>query len=108
MTYLLISLPFLIAAALLWLLRLRRYPRQFAVTASVLLVVTVLTIIFDNMMIYFGNVDYGSEQNLGLYIWLMPVEDLFYPLFAVLVIAALWSPDRAVEKKREGERDGTA
>lgn len=90
MTYLLISLPFLILSIVVWLARYRRYPRQGLVTLIVLAVVGVLTVVFDNLMIRFGNVSYGDEHNLGLYIWLMPVEDLFYPLFAVLIITSFW------------------
>ncbi|AKK10053.1 lycopene cyclase domain-containing protein [Corynebacterium uterequi] len=94
MTYVLMSLPFLALAAGLWWRRRRSYARQSAVTAVVLLVVTVLTIVFDNLMIYAGNVAYGSAHNLGLYLGLMPVEDLFYPLVATLIITAFWKGDR--------------
>lgn len=92
MTYLLISLPFLIVAVLVWVQRHHVYRRQSAVTLLVLAIVTILTIIFDNLMIAFGNVDYGTEQNLGIYLGLMPIEDLFYPLFATLIITAVWPP----------------
>ncbi len=92
MTYLLISLPFLLVAAGTWWWRRGRYPRQGQVTLAVLAVVLVLTVIFDNLMIAFGNVDYGSDQNLGIYLGLVPIEDLFYPLFATLIITAVWPP----------------
>ncbi|AWB82007.1 lycopene cyclase domain-containing protein [Corynebacterium yudongzhengii] len=94
MTYLVISLPFLLVAALVWLRRRRAYPRQGRITLAVLAVVLVLTIIFDNLMIYFGNVDYGEEQNLGISLGLVPIEDLFYPIFATLIIAAFWPPKK--------------
>lgn len=102
MTYLLISLPFLIVAAVIWARNLRRYPRQLAVTGLVLAVVTVLTVIFDNLMIAAGNVDYGSDRNLGIYLGLAPVEDLFYPLFATLIITAVWPPRKDTDDTTAG------
>ncbi|MDR7330608.1 lycopene cyclase domain-containing protein [Corynebacterium guangdongense] len=90
MTYLLISLPFLLVSVIVWLARFRKYPRQGAVTLIVLGVVGVLTIIFDNLMILFGNFAYGDDQNLGIFIGVMPIEDLTYPLFASLIITSFW------------------
>ncbi|STC69217.1 lycopene cyclase domain-containing protein [Corynebacterium pilosum] len=92
MTYLLISLPFLLVAIIVCARRWRRYPRQGAVTAIVLATVLILTVIFDNLMIAFGNVAYGEDQNLGIYLGLVPIEDLFYPIFAGLIITAVWPP----------------
>ena len=84
MTYLLISVPFLIlGAAVAWW-------RQWAVTGLVMAVLLVLTAIFDNVMIWAELVGYGEEQRLGLQLGLVPVEDFFYPVFAALVIPALW------------------
>lgn len=94
MTYVLISLPFLLVAVAVALWRWRRYPQQALVTGIVLAVVLVLTVIFDNLMIAFGNVAYGDAQNLGVYLGLVPVEDLFYPIFATLIITALWPSER--------------
>ncbi|PFG27925.1 C50 carotenoid epsilon cyclase [Corynebacterium renale] len=92
MTYLLISLPFLIVAFVVAAARWRKYPRQGAIVGIVLAVVLVLTVIFDNLMIAYGNVAYGEHQNLGIYLGLVPIEDLFYPIFAGLIITALWPP----------------
>lgn len=93
MTYVLISLPFLLAGALCAAWRWRRFTRQGAVVAIVMAIVLALTVVFDNLMIAFGNVGYGDSQNLGLYLGLVPIEDLFYPIFAVLVVTALWPED---------------
>lgn len=93
MTYLLISLPFLLLAVVLWVVRRSRARRQLAVTGIVLAVLLVLTAVFDNLMIWAGLVAYGEAQRLGLQIGLVPVEDFFYPLFVALIIPAFW-PDR--------------
>lgn len=90
MTYALISIPFLIFAALLAYRHRNAMPRQLAVTAVVAVILLVLTIIFDNLMIWAELVGYGDEQRLGLDIGLVPIEDLFYPLVAALIIPAVW------------------
>ena len=94
MTYLLISVPFLIlGAAVAWWHR-GAVPRQWAVTGLVMAVLLVLTAIFDNLMIRADLFGYGEAQRLGPQVGLMPVEDLFYPLFAALVVPALWPGKR--------------
>lgn len=93
MTYLLISLPFLLLAVVLWVVRRNRAPRQLAVTVIVAAVLLVLTAVFDNLMIWADLFGYGQAQRLGLQVGLVPVEDFFYPLFAALIVPAFW-PDR--------------
>lgn len=88
MTYLLISLPFLVLALVLWVARRKSAPRQLAVTAIVGVVMLVLTAIFDNLMIWGELVGYGDAQRLGLQIGLVPVEDFFYPIFVALIVPA--------------------
>ncbi|GAB2500254.1 hypothetical protein CATRI_02905 [Corynebacterium atrinae] len=85
MTYLLISIPFLIVGFAFALWR-----RQFLVTAIVATVLIALTIIFDNLMIWAELVGYGDAQRLGLHIGLVPVEDLFYALVVALIVPAVW------------------
>ncbi len=100
MTYLLISLPFLAAALVLWWLRRHSAPRQFAVTAIVLAVLVGLTVVFDNFMILAGLVGYDEALMSGLYIGVMPVEDLFYAIVAAIAVPALWTGHRAKGDRR--------
>ena len=37
-----------------------------------------------------GLVEYDGANNLGIYLGLIPVEDLFYTVFVCLVVTALW------------------
>lgn len=90
MTYLLISLPFLLLALVLWVLRRNSAPRQVAVTAIVAAVLLVLTAFFDNLMIWAELVGYGDAQRLGLQVGLVPVEDFFYTIFVALIVPACW------------------
>lgn len=90
MTYLLISLPFLLLAAGIWTVFARRFPYPLATTAAVGATILILTAVFDNLMIWAGFVGYGQEQRLGWRIGLVPIEDFFYAIFVVLVLSALW------------------
>ncbi|MEY4742139.1 MAG: hypothetical protein RL672_889 [Actinomycetota bacterium] len=53
---------------------------------------SLLTVVFDNIMISLGLFGYGPGALLGAYIGVMPIEDLAYPAVAVLLIAALGGP----------------
>ncbi|AZA12456.1 lycopene cyclase domain-containing protein [Corynebacterium choanae] len=95
MTYLLISVPFLLVAAAVWLIGYRRLVplqrrRYRQVTGLVMLILVVLTTIFDNLMIASGLVGYHPANNSGLTIGFMPIEDLTYSIAVALVVPALW------------------
>lgn len=100
MTYVYFSLPFLILALVLWIVRRNAYKAQVATTLAVGAVVLVLTAIFDNLMIWAGLVGYGDAQRLGLQLGLVPVEDFFYSIFVVLVVPAVWSGIDHVRNKK--------
>lgn len=88
MTYVLVSLPFLLLAALVLVPARRRVvPRALLATLVALL---VLTAVFDNLMISAGLVDYAATHITGLRVGVAPVEDFTYPLAAVLALPALW------------------
>ncbi len=80
MTYLLISLPFIIAAIAI---NRGRRPKATAITVVSLL---VLTAIFDNLMIAAGFVGYGDAQRVGIHVGLVPIEDFLYPLVVGLIV----------------------
>ncbi len=101
MTYLLISLPFLVVAVILWIVRRNSTPRQLAVTAIVMAVLLVLTAIFDNLMIWAELVGYGDAQRLGWQIGLVPIEDFFYPVFVALIVPAFWPGKKPARKKAQ-------
>ena len=94
MSYLLISVPFLIVAVVLWVVRRNSAHHQVAVTAIVATVLLVLTAIFDNLMIWAELVGYGDEQRLGWQVGLVPIEDFFYPVFVALIVPAFWPGER--------------
>lgn len=54
------------------------------------IVLTVLTIVFDSIMIGADLFTYGERHILGPRIGLMPIEDLSYPIAAVILLPAVW------------------
>lgn len=102
MTYLVLCLAFLAAAALtagvaaVFCARRtqtgRRNPAGGLVKAAGLafLVLFILTAVFDNVMIAVQLFNYAEDVISGLRIGLAPVEDFAYPLAAVILLPALW------------------
>ena len=93
MTYLslagLFLLPVLAVAALAtW--RRGLGGRWWAATGITLLVLLVLTVVFDSVMIWADLFRYDEAQLAGITLILVPVEDLAWPLAAGLLLPALW------------------
>ncbi|MEC5150049.1 lycopene cyclase domain-containing protein [Cryobacterium sp. GrIS_2_6] len=117
MTYLLLDLVFVVAAALAAVVAgLRRRPSRsrVAAIACALLAVLVLSAIFDNLMIGVGLVAYDPAHTSGLRLGLAPVEDFAYPVATALLLPALWTllpgrraPAGRVAPVRPGSVDGT-
>lgn len=96
MTYALL-IPVFLALALVPATLLVRTPspappprRALAVLGLSFAVLAVLTVVFDSLMIAAGFFDYGAGRISGLRIGLAPVEDLAYPLAALLLLPSLW------------------
>lgn len=91
MTYWIINIPFLLAAALVLAasIALQRAPRAVAwfIAAAVMM---VLTAVFDNAIIGFGLVDYDPALISGVRIGVAPPEDFAYTIAALLIVPALW------------------
>ncbi len=92
MTYVLISLPFVIFATIIFVWS----GAQKATPAGIPLAVGgltmfVLTLIFDNLIIGTGIVAYNDELFLGVKLGLAPIEDFLYTLAAILLIPACWN-----------------
>lgn len=77
----------------------RRTPNWRAVGLT-LVVVLVMTAVFDNIMISVGLVDYSPERISGVFIGVAPLEDFAYSIAAAIGLPALWallSPRPAAE-----------
>ena len=92
MTYLLLNLPFLAAAALVAVAAgiARRSPRWRAIGFAAIPLV-VLTAVFDNVIVGTGVVAYADDRILGIRLGVAPIEDFSYALAAIVLLPSLWS-----------------
>jgi lycopene cyclase domain-containing protein len=49
------------------------------------------TIFFDNIIILMQFVDYDFSKTLGLIVYKMPIEDIFYTVMSVILMNGLWN-----------------
>ena len=93
MTYALLTLPFLIATAVVTLASASRprFGRRMAASAVSFVVLAALTAVFDNVMIALGLFTYPPEHLSGLRVGLAPLEDFAYPLCAAFLVPAVFT-----------------
>lgn len=101
MTYVLLSLPFLVIAAAATLATVRRsgFARRMAASGIAAVVLLALTAVFDNVMIGVGLYSYPAEHLSGLRIGLAPIEDFAYPLAAAFLVPAVYTLTRRHEAR---------
>jgi lycopene cyclase domain-containing protein len=68
----------------------RRTPNWRAVGLT-MVIVLVMTAVFDNIMISVGLVAYSPERISGVFIGVAPLEDFAYAVAAVIGLPALWA-----------------
>jgi lycopene cyclase domain-containing protein len=96
-TYLIVNLIFLVCIAVLFLQYLAKPTKAWWIA---LLVLLVLTAIFDSILVGIGIVGYDPQKILGLYVGYAPIEDFFYAVLAIIIVPALWNLFDT-KKKRE-------
>ncbi|SNS63085.1 lycopene cyclase domain-containing protein [Micrococcales bacterium KH10] len=64
--------------------------RFYVAVAGTILVLVVLTAIFDNLMIAANLFHYAPDTLMGLSLGLAPLEDFSYPIAVALLLPALW------------------
>jgi lycopene cyclase domain-containing protein len=83
-----VAVPFVVAA--------RRWARRgelgrvLTAIGVAFVALGVLTVVFDSVMIGADLFRYGDGTLTGIDLWRAPVEDLWYPLVAVLLLPAVW------------------
>jgi lycopene cyclase domain-containing protein len=50
----------------------------------------LVTLIFDNVIVALGIVDYDTTKISGLVLGLVPIEDFAYTVVSVLAVSAIW------------------
>jgi lycopene cyclase domain-containing protein len=97
MTYLALNAVFIVvagavAAVAVWRPAAARGTARGAASVGIaLLIVLLLTAVFDNVMIAAGLFTYEPGLISGLTVGLAPIEDFAYPFAAALLLPALWS-----------------
>lgn len=88
MTYVILSLLVLTVIAIAtWPLLRRLRWRPLLLTAAALL---ALTVVFDNIIVGVGLVDYDESLIWGVRMPIAPIEDLAYAVAAVMLVPAVW------------------
>jgi len=65
--------------------------RWWLCTAAVLVVLLVLTALFDSLMIAVDLFRFDEDRLLGVHVLLAPVEDFAWPVASGLALPALWA-----------------
>jgi lycopene cyclase domain-containing protein len=101
MTYWWINSWFLGGAALFAVVSVMLGVRVRWVAVGVALVVMlILTAIFDNMIIGFGLVDYDPALISGVRIGVAPIEDFAYTVLAMVVVPVVWAWGARLQRKK--------
>lgn len=89
MTYVILTISVL-AIFTLYALIMRKWlkAKPLIVAASVML---LLTLVFDNLIIGTGIVDYDPEKISGVRLGVAPIEDFAYTLVALVLIPSLFN-----------------
>jgi lycopene cyclase domain-containing protein len=85
-TFLLVPVGLAVTAAVL----ARPGPRWWVANAGVLVVLLILTAIFDSLMIAADLFRFDEDRLLGVRVAKAPLEDLAWPLASALGLPALW------------------
>lgn len=89
MTYLLLTATVLGVFALYAYLMRRWLPVKPVIWAAVLML--TLTLIFDNVIIGTGIVDYDPEKISGIRLGYAPIEDFAYTVVALVLVPSLFN-----------------
>ncbi len=89
MTYILLTISVLsVFAIYAFLMRKWLSPKPLSVAAAVML---FLTLVFDNLIIASGIVDYDPEKISGIRLGVAPIEDFAYTLVALVLIPSVYN-----------------
>lgn len=86
-TYLIVNLIVLTVVLVLLRPRIARPLRAWLFTA---IIITGLTLVFDNLLIWLDMFTYAPDKILGVHIILAPIEDFMYALLAVILLPGVW------------------
>lgn len=91
MTYALLTVPFVVVAAVVTAATVCRpgLAGRMRASAAAALVLVALTAVFDNVMIAVGLFTYPDHLISGIRVGLAPIEDFSYPVAAAFLLPSL-------------------
>jgi lycopene cyclase domain-containing protein len=88
MNYLALNVVFMLIAFVILNVVVRKSP--WKLIGWTLLSMVLVTLIFDNVIVALGIVDYDSNKISGLVLGLVPIEDFAYTIVSVLAVSSIW------------------
>ena len=88
MNYLALNVIFMLIAFVILNVVVRKSP--WKLIGWTLLSMVLVTLIFDNVIVALGIVDYDSNKISGLVLGLVPIEDFAYTIVSVLAVSSIW------------------
>jgi len=88
MNYLALNCVFMLMAFVILNVVVRKSP--WKLIGWTLLVMVLVTLVFDNVIVALGIVDYDLNKISGVLLGLVPVEDFAYTIVSVLAVSSIW------------------
>ena len=81
-----------------------RHRAHLGAVAVTVVVLFILTAVFDTVMIATSLFHYSADHLLGVHIGLAPLEDFAYPLAGAVLLPTLWAALRARRRAHDDVR----
>lgn len=88
MNYLALNVVFLLMAFVILNVIVRKSP--WRLIGWTLLAMVLVTLVFDNVIVAMGIVDYDLKKISGVLLGLVPIEDFAYTIVSVLAVSSIW------------------
>lgn len=88
MNYLALNAVFMLMAFVILNVVIRKSP--WKIISWTLLIMVLVTLIFDNLIVALGVVDYDTDKISGVFLGLVPIEDFAYTVVSVLAVSSIW------------------
>jgi len=88
MNYLALNVVFMLMAFVILNVIVRKSP--WRLIGWTLLAMVLVTLVFDNVIVAMGIVDYDLKKISGVLLGLVPIEDFAYTIVSVLAVSSIW------------------
>jgi len=88
MNYLALNVVFMLMAFVILNVIVRKSP--WKLIGWTLLAMVLVTLVFDNVIVAMGIVDYDLKKISGVLLGLVPIEDFAYTIVSVLAVSSIW------------------